>query len=162
MARPFLAICTVVASVAVVFSAWTLTHNPIDARRSALESELSAIRPAPAEYSTDSGLDYEKIYSDVTGKSALWNELVAPLPKPAPKPRPPKPPEVAKMLHGVSVGRNQVGSRVQIKTATDRKGSYKGVGDQVNGVTILEISRTEVLFGLTQSGKQYTHSLPRR
>lgn len=162
MTRLFVLICSLVTLAAAAFSAWTFVHNPMDEHASALDAELAAIQPAPAEYSTDSGLNFERIYADVEGKSGLWNELVAPLPKPKPKPKPAAAPDLAKLLKGVSPGRNQVGSRVQIKTPTDRKGSYLGVGDQVNGVVILEIKRTEILFGITKNGKDYTHTLPRQ
>lgn len=151
----------VVAAVAAAGAvAYTVYENPVPESRESLEYQLDAIRPVSVEYGRVSAGELEKFATTITTKPALWKELVPPPPKAKPKP---KPPDLAAMLKGVqSPRRVQVGDRIQIITSESRgQMNFYGVGDEVRGLTIKEITADSVIFSLTKDGKEYTHTLSR-
>ncbi len=104
-------------------------------------------------------LDLAALEANVVERDDLWDQLVAP------PPQRPNPPDLAGPLRGVTITRESMGSgddlRVRVRTASDRRGSWMGEGDVVNGLTILEINSDSVVFGKREHGRMYTRSVNR-
>ena len=145
------------------YGAMMFVDDPMEARRARLEEELRTIRPMIAEYSTAPTGDLGGLRAAVTSKPSLWEELI---PAPAAPPRRKMPPNLQQKLQGVVPTRTSIGTgeavKVLIKSTNNPRGSFLGVGEKVNGVAVLKIEKTSVLFGVTQNGTRYTHSVPRR
>ena len=142
----------------VVALGYFLMANPLDARRLQLAAELAEIKPIEVDFHPPDW-DFEAWERSIAEKPALWEELVEP--PPPPKPPPPKPPNLGKMIAGVSASRQQIGKKAKIITKNDPRGAFMAVGDVVGGLTIKEITKTEVILVLKWQGKELTTSLPR-
>lgn len=156
----------VLVLLSVVLGAYLVRNalgDPMAPRRTALENRLQDIVPEKTDYLASARSDFSAERGRITGKSAIWRELV-----PAP-PRPPArkmPPNLRRKLSGVVPTRTSIGSgsdtKALIKSTENPRGAFIGVGEQINGVTLLRIEKTVVVFGVTQQGVDYTHEIPRR
>ncbi len=161
MERRILIVCGMLLAVILVAILFGLVRDSYAARREALAADLGAIRPVEVSFDNPNW-DFEKWQKTVAGKPALWQELIAPPPKPPPPPPPPpKPPDTKAMIKDVVATRSQMGPRAKIKTKTDPKGTFLGVGDQVNGMTIKEITKTTIVLSLTWQNQELTETLER-
>jgi type II secretory pathway component PulC len=143
----------IVGAVALFF-----VFNPMERHRVALAAELGKIQPEDVPFPKPSR-DYEKWVQQIAGKPNLWKELVeAP---PPPEPVKPPDPKLEEMLKGVTIGRQQIGSKVKIMKPDDQRGQFYTVGDTINGCTIKEISKTDVTFSLTFEGKELLYKMQR-
>lgn len=160
--------CVLIVAVSLGVGGLKAVRNPTQDRLADFELELAAVTYVTEEYKTESDADYDAIVSGIVRKSTLWKELVPPPPPPKPRPKPVKKPDFVKMLQGVSASKRfeiiEAGGRtvIQVKTPEDRRGSWRGVGDKVMGVTIKKITKDNVVFSLKRNNKEYTYSLPRR
>ena len=157
--------CALIAAGSLGVAGVKAARNPFHERLTDFEQQMAAVTYVPEKYTTDSDANYNAIVMAIVRKPALWKELV---PAPAAKPRPVKKPDLEKMLKGVRASSRLeiagTGGRIliDVKTLEDRKGSWLGIGDKVNGLTIKEITKEAVVFSLTIKDKEYTYSLPRR
>lgn len=157
--------CGLIVASALGVGGVKAARNPMHGRLADFEMDLAAVTYVPEKYVTDSDANYNVIVMGIVRKSALWEELVQP---PAPKPKAEKKPDLEKMLRGVvASSRDEIveaGGRtlIDVKTQEDPKGSWLGVGDEVKGLTIKEITAEAVVFSLMSNDKEYTYSLPRR
>jgi len=131
--------------------------NP-PARPEEFQQQLAAIEPVEMRYEKQAW-PYEEWQERLASRPALWKELVEP--PPPPKAPPPPPPDMAKLLAGVTAGRQQVGDRAKIMVPGDKRGTFMGVGEKVNGCEIKEVSKKEVIFSLIHLEKEITYSIPR-
>ena len=138
-------------------------NDPMEARKAQLEEELQSIGPSSADYTMQPPGNLGELRAAVTSKTSLWQELIA-----APAAPPPRvmPPDLQRRLQGVVPTRTSIGTgdnvKVLIKSTKNPRGSFVGVGEKVNGTTLLKIEKTSVLFGVTHNGNQYTLSVPRK
>lgn len=132
---------------------WSPPSRPEEFRQ-----QLAAIEPVEMRYEKQSW-PYEEWQEKLASRPALWKELVKP--PPPPKAAPPPPPDLAKILAGVTAGRQQVGDRAKIMTPGDKRGSFMGVGEQVNGCTIKEVSKKEVVFVMMHLDQEIKYAIPR-
>lgn len=146
-----LAICGLIA-----FNFWS---DPTGVRREELELTLAVIEPIEVEFESPDW-DFDGWQGSVAAKPSLWQELIEPPPPPPPPPE--KPPNIAAKLKGVTAGTRKIGKTVIIKSRSDPKGTYLGVGDVVGGCTIKEITRGSVIFSLTWKGQELLHEIPRQ
>jgi len=135
--------------------------SPVDARREAFEIRLGDARASDPLAKFEEQVDYEEIQNSISSKSNLW----APLTKP--KTVAAKPPDLEKMLEGVTISRNAVGSgadiKIKIMSQDNRNGQWVGVGGKVRGLTIKSIDgrRGAVKFMQLFQGREYTYTLTR-
>ena len=161
-------LCVLIVALSLGVGGVKAGWNPMHDRLAEFELEVDAVTYVPEGYKIESEANYDAIVAVIVDKTTLWKELVPPPPPPKPRPRPVKKPDLKKMLEGVvASSRLQIigaGGRIllDVKTPKDRAGSWLGVGDKVNGVTIKKITKDAVLFSLMSNKKEYTYSLPRR
>lgn len=158
MQRTFVTLGGLVLAVIAGLIVRGLVANPMESRRAQLDKErakdLSEWAPEP-----ESAVDFIGFQRAIAAKPELWRALVPP------PVRREAPPNLDQMLHGVVVTRQQIGSgtktKILVKLPGNPRGEWKGVGDEVKGVTIKKIAKTNVVFSLRKSGKEYTKTLPR-
>lgn len=165
--RIFVILCVIAACGCLAYVAYRQIDNPYAAREVKLRANLADVTAPEVTYVTTSDVDYQALQQEVLAKPALFRELIPPPPPPkAAPPPPPPPPDLAKMLEGVIAGTATITKNgepaAKIRTANDPRGEFKGVGDTVNGLTIKEITKEEVIFTLTANEKEYTHRLKRQ
>ena len=153
-----LALVAVLAGV-IVITGLFIVHNPISAEGAALNATLASIKPVEAGYAKQEA-DMETLQQKLAAKPQLWKELLPP-PEP-PKPAPPTPPKLEDMVKDLNFGRQQVGGKVKMTKGGDKKGSFVGVGEIVNGLTVKEISKTAVILSLEWQGQELTISRERK
>ncbi len=146
-----LAICGLVAFNAV--------RDPLEAKHKWVDEELERIESTVVEFPKPDW-DFAKWHKDITGKRALWKEIVPPPPPPPPPKE--QPPNLNEKLKDVQPTRAQVGGQVKIKTSSDPKGTFYAVGDRIKGLTIKEITKQYVEFRLLWKDKELTTRLPRK
>ena len=157
--------CALIAAGSLGLGGVKAARNPFHERLTDFERQMAAVTYVPEEYKADSDANYNLIVMAIVRKSALWKELV---PAPVARAKPVKKPDLKKMLNGVRASSRLEmtvaggGVLIDVKTLEDRNGSWLGVGDKVNGLTIEEITKEAVLFSLTIKDKEYTYSLSRR
>jgi hypothetical protein len=135
-------------------------RDPIAVRREQLRQELAMVQPHPVDVGPlNTQVDIDSIQQAITGKEALWKELIPPPPPPPPPPK--KAPNLAELLEGVQPTRQRVGEYIRIIVKGNPRGARFTVGDKINGVTIKEITATEVIFEYPWEGQVLTHTLPR-
>ena len=159
MERIITLIGALVCAGIVVFIALNFVYNPMHAREKALVAEASRIAPIEVNFEKPNW-DFKKWQQSIAAKPALWQQLLAP---PAPPPPPPeKPPDLNAMIKDVAVGRQQIGPKVKVMKGGDAKGTFMAVGDTLNGLTIKEITKTEMVLSLTWKGQELTVAIPRK
>ncbi len=138
---------------------WQIVDNPLEEQREWLNAELTAVRNAERGGDEYRAADFAGMEDAIRGKDQLWRPVV-----PEPEQAPPTP-DLDAMLRGVSITRESMGSgdslRVRVRTSGNRRGEWKGVGDQVNDLTIKEITDSAVVFSLVSHGTEYTKELSR-
>ena len=158
MERTITFLCSLLLVVAISAAGLQIAFNPMGERRTTLEDQLAKISPVDVEFERRE-LDVDSVQKKLASKPGLWVELLAP--PPPPPPPPPKPPKLEEMAKGVAFGRQQVGDKVKMTKAGEAKGSFVGVGDVVNGLTIKEITKTSVVLGLFWQSQELTISKER-
>jgi len=143
----------------VVIAALFIVRNPINAERAALKEQLARIKPVEVQFER-SETDTAALQQKLGEKPYLWEQLLPP--PPPPKPPPPVPPKLDEMAKTLNFGRQQVGGKVKVTKTGDAKGSFVGVGDSVNGLTVKEISKTAVVLSLQWQGQELTISKNRK
>lgn len=168
MERLFAAVSAVAAIALIGVMGLRFGSNPMDERAHALENDLAKISTKEVTFDTTPNYDFESLQRTIRKKPKLWMELVPPPPPPPPKKKKivqVPPPDLANMLQGVSPTRQQLRKKGQlmvlIKTPKDPRGHYHSVGDVIQGLTILKIEKTSVVFSMSRNGRTYTHSLRR-
>ena len=144
--------------------AFFASRNPMHERLAGFEAELAAVSAIDEEYTTIADVDFERLVTAIFARRMLWQQLVAP---PAPPKRTVAPPNLEKMLKGVQISsRLELGRgdtvKVNVKTATSKRGEWKGVGDKVNGLEIVRITKQSVLFRLSRGGEEYVYTMRRQ
>ena len=163
---------TMIAMLAVGTLCLALTgknylDNPQKARMDALAKRLNAIEPRRIDYITQSNVDYTALQGQILSRPNLFQELIPPPPPPkvAPPP-PPKPPDLNALLKGVLASRHEVTKggvkEIRMTTPASTTPEFFKVGDQINGVTLKEITRTEVIFSIVANENEYTKAIPRQ
>jgi len=149
-----------VAAIAAVLAAtgYMLVFNPVQARRTDLTARLDQIQSYEVEFKSPDW-NYEAWHGSLAAKPALWTELIEP-PPPTPPP-PPPPPNLKKMAAGITVGRQAVGDKAKFFAPGDSRGTYLGVGDTIQGLTIKEVTRKQVTLSLRWKKQELTITLPR-
>jgi hypothetical protein len=153
-----LALTTVLVCVLAVAGLF-IVHNPLNAERKALRAQLASIKPSERDLKA-ADADINALQKRLAEKPGLWEQLLPP-PEP-PKPPPPAPPKLEELVKDISFGRQQVGSKVKVTKPGDAKGSFLGVGDTVNGLTIKEISKTAVVLSMEWQGQELTCTKDRK
>ncbi len=158
--RLLLTACAAVAVAALAWAVFLFVNNPFRARHAVLAAEIAEIKPVDVTFAPPEW-DFAGWQDAIAAKPKLWDRLYDP-PAPPP-PAPPKPPDLNKILsdNGVTVGRQQVGEKAKIMTKADARGAFMGVGDQIAGLTITEVTRTNVKFSMEWRGQTLEASLPR-
>ena len=146
--------------------AWTIQNgvrDPMESRRQRLEARLMDVAPDPDAYTAPIAAEVAPSYESIHENTALWRELIV---APPAAPRRLMPPNLRTKLEGIVPTRSSVGSgdflKVLIKSTDNPRGTFMGVGEKVNGVTILKIEKRSVLFGLSHQGKSYKYTILRR
>ncbi len=159
MERTITVLCALLIVVVAAAAAMQIVFSPMGARRASLEDQLAKISPVDVEFERRD-LDVDSVQKKLASKPGLWVELLAP--PPPPPPPPPKPPNLEEMAKGVAFGRQQVGDKVKMTKAGETKGSFVGVGDAVNGLTVKEITKTSVVLALKWQSQELTISKGRK
>jgi hypothetical protein len=133
--------------------------RPLDEKLAWVDRELANINPTWVEF-PQPDWNFKRWHEAITGKKALWQEIVPPPPPPPPKEEPP--PDLRKELTGVEATRSQIGQKVKFKTPENQKGVFYTVGDKINGLTIKSITKDYVEFSLQWKGEELTTRLGRR
>jgi len=164
MELTLMAACAIISIGSLAFVAMHALQNPMHERLTVLETDMASVDYIPEEYVTTSDANYPMLVTRIVNKETVWKELVAP---PKKRIRPPKPPDLEKMLEGVVASRRvQIGRgdsiSIKVTTPSNPRGSFMKIGDEVNTLTIKEITSESVLFHLKKRGKDYTYSLLRK
>ena len=138
--------------------------NPMESHSVALEADIDALVTRPIFYIAPSGVDYDELNEHVVSHPKLWQELVPPPEKAAPVAQGP---DFKVLLAGVVPSKRmemKVGGTLKVKTVTPGKprGFYAKVGDTINGMKIVGITPTHMIFEKHKNEKAYMHSLPRQ
>lgn len=132
--------------------------NPMHPRLEQLQDQLAEIKPVEVSYGKPDW-DSEQWQESLAAKPGLWRVLVEP--PPPPPAAPPPPPDMSKLLAGVAATRAQVGGKAKITKPGDQRGTFMAVGDKINDCTIVEITKTEVVFSITHLGKELQYRMRR-
>ncbi len=156
-----LAVWTVLCLGAI---AWQTVANPMRAREKNLDARLESVGPAFSDLPEPDKLPPQQFRTRIMAKTALWKELVAAPPAP---PKAVADPKLEEKLKGISATRQQISTKDGISVKMfmgpqDKRGTWKKVGDVVNGLTVKEIKPDAVVFSIKQGEKEYTVELPRR
>lgn len=151
----------VLATLAVLaYIGLNFVQSPIAAQREQLRIQLAEVPASKVEVGPlTARIDIDAVQQSISGKEKLWQELIPPPPPPPPPPEPP--PDLAKMLEGVQPTRQQIGNAIRIAVPGNPRGRFE-IGDKINGVTLKEITPTEVIFEYAWKDKILTYRLPRR
>ena len=158
MERTITVLCALLLVVVAAAAGLQIVFSPMGARQANLEDQLGKISPVEVKFERRD-LDVDSVQKKLASKPGLWVELVPP--PPPPPPPPPIPPKLEEMAKGLAFGRQQVGEKVKMTKAGETKGSFVGVGEEVNGLTIREITKTSVVLGLTWQSQELTISKER-
>jgi hypothetical protein len=150
--------------VCVAAMAWQAVRNPMQARKAALDERLSSVVPVTGDdipQPDQAPLRLQR--TAITDKKALWTELIA---APTAAPKPEVNPDLKSNLKGITATRQQISSKdgISVKmlmNPQDKRGSWKAIGDTINGLTIRDVTPEAVIFSIKQNGKEYTVELPR-
>lgn len=133
-----------------------LVENPIQERQTVLAQDLHSLEETWQAPELNRGASPEQHEATITGKPEVWRHIVE---RPAPKP---KPFDIAGALRGVEGTRQTLGERVLIRTPNNARGDWYQVGDRINGVPIVEITREHITFSIDHTdGNTYTHRIGR-
>lgn len=131
-------------------------NNPIEERRTALARDLQSAEGTWRVPELNRGTSPEQHESTITGKPQVWRHIIE-----RPKPKP-EPFDIAGALRGVEGTRQALGDRVLIRTPGNARGAWFQVGDSINGVPIVEITREQITFSIRHTdGNTYTHTIGR-
>ncbi|MBN2309535.1 MAG: hypothetical protein JXR94_11220 [Candidatus Hydrogenedentes bacterium] len=149
-----------VLALAAALLAANAVRSPVEARHAAFEDLLAGNAPSAPHIRVTPDLEYADVHRAISAQPKLWMPLVE-----APPPEK-QAPDMAKLLQGVEVTRDKMGSgetlKVRIRAGKDdRRGQWMGKGDKLKGMVIKAITDDAVVFGLTKDGVEYTHPLPR-
>lgn len=138
---------------------WAFLHTPFAERREVLRAQMDSSATGGDE-SAQTNVDYEALQNAIASKDTLWRPLVKPPAQEAP------PPDLQTMLGPVVLSRQQIGTgdamRVKVfLDPNDRRGRWISKGDDLNGLTVKEISPTEVVFSKEHKGSELTLAVPR-
>ena len=151
----YIACAASLVAIGVMFALNTM-DNSVEARRDALAMDLRALEGAWEAPELNRGTSPERHEQSITGKPEIWRHIVE-----RPKPRP-QPFDIGAALRGVEATRQTLGERVLIRTPSNARGEWFQVGDRINGVPIVEITRESVTFSVVHTdGQTYTHSVSR-
>lgn len=164
LTRIAISLCAAWAVMCVGWIALQAVRNPMHAREDALETTLAGVAGNSIDLPNSAKPPLLMLRPQIVGKKALWSELVAAPPAP---PKPQADPNLKEKLKGVTATRQTIarGDAVLVKFylgPQDKAGAWKTVGEDINGLTIREITTEAVVFGIKQGEKEYTVELPRR
>lgn len=157
-------IVAVVAALILVRVLMNLVIDPLHGTRQELARALAGVPPnAPLN---DMGVtDFERLSRDIQAAPLLWQGLVAPPPPPPPPPpKMPSAPDLAEILNGVQVGKEQIGTtKIKVFTPEDKRGVWLEIGDLVKGCTLISFTREEAVFTYVweEGGQTLEIALPR-
>lgn len=135
--------------------------GPVEARREALEIRLENAQINGSVAAPATVLDYENIQYVIAAKPDLWAPLTQAAKAAA------APPDLEKLLQGVTISRNTVGSgadvKIKIMTPENQAGDWVGVGDNLRGLAVKSIDARSgtVVFMTPFQGREYTFTLTR-
>lgn len=132
--------------------------NPLGSRADALAQQLRNVETSPPDTGS-LGWNFDAWHASIMAKPKLWEELVPPPPPPPPPPE--QPPNLKDKLKGVTPLKAQIGDRIKIRVPSSPKGALFGVGDNINGLALSEITKDSVVFTFEWKGQQLKESLPR-
>lgn len=138
--------------------------NPMASRGAVLEADIDSLVIRPVFYIEPSSIDYDELNKHVVAHPKLWQELVPPPERAAPVA---KGPDFKTLLMGVLPSKRRemkVGGTVKVHTVTPGKprGFWATVGDTINGMKVVKITPTHLVFEKYKNDKAYTHDHPRR
>lgn len=133
-------------------------RNPVNAKRQQFERQLADATPEEIDIDLSVDPKFEAWQQSISARAKLWGPLVPPPKVDAP------PPALQQMLAGVEPTRNTMGSgpTTRIQVRVDGKKDWFGVGQQVKGCTIEEITPTDVLFTVVQDNVKHGIRLERK
>jgi hypothetical protein len=159
MERAITIVLAVLLACAIGGVVYLSIHNPMETKQVALTERLDGIERVDVPYQKRE-VDVESVQKKLAAKPKLWDQLLDP-PKAA-APTPPPPPPIEEMAKTLSFGRQQIGGKVMMTKTGEKKGSFIAVGETVNGLTIKEISKTNVVLSLIWQGQELTTSKERK
>lgn len=138
--------------------------NPMESRTTSLEADIDNIEIRPVFYIAPSNVDYNELNTHIASHSNLWRELVPPPKRAAPVA---KGPDFKTLLQGVVPSRRREMKvsgtlKVHIITPSKSRGFWAKVGDTINGMKIVGITPTHIVFEKHKNKKAYTYSHPRQ
>jgi len=154
--RVFYTVCA--AALVAIAAVFVMNHldNPVDERQVALARDLQALQGAWEVPELNRGNSPEQHEKTITEKPEVWRPIAY---RPPP---PPQPFDIAAALRGVEGTRQALGERVLIRTPNNSRGDWYQVGDSINGIPIVQITREAITFSLNHSdGNTYTHTIGR-
>jgi hypothetical protein len=152
--------CAAVLAALVGLAGYLAVANPMKAKRQDLDAQMAKIMPIDVPFPKPPW-DFAKWQQSVAAKQNAWQEIVAPAAPPPPKPK--TPPDPKTMLKDVTFGRQGIGTKkVMMKHGNEPRGAMVAVGDNVNGLTIKEITKTDVSLSLTWEGQEIPLTVPRK
>ncbi len=148
-------------AVLVGLMGMNLLSGPVEARRESLAFRLENAQSGGSVADTVEHLNYDDLQYAIAAKPDLWAPLTEAAKAAA------KPPDLEKILQGVSISRNTVGSgadvKIKIMTPENRAGEWVAVGSKVRGLTVKSIDgrRGSVVFVQPFQGREYAFTLTR-
>lgn len=138
--------------------ALSVLNGSVQARKEGLRFRLENARAAGTMVEPEADVDYESIQYAIAAKPNLWSPLTTPQKAAV------QPPDLAKILNGVSISRNTVGSgdniKIKVTMPEDRAGQWVGIGATVRGLRVKSIDRRgSVTFSQQFQGREYTYTL---
>ncbi len=160
MTQRLIAAATLVLAGAAAAIGWFVFNDPTTDQREWVRAQLMTAESS-ADNTRDGGsaVDFVSMEQTIANRNHLWTPVI-----PQPRQAPPAP-DMEGPLRDVEITRESMGFgddlRVRIRTGSNRRGRWMGVGDVLNGLTIKEITDTEVVFSKESHGREYTTQLRR-
>lgn len=143
----------------MALAAQRLQQDPYALRRAEIDTRAAAIQPEEITINLDRRTDLSQMRAKITANGGLWKELIEP-PPPPPPPKA-KAPDIDKALEGIVPTRQSIGSAVLFRVPGNNRARVS-VGDVLNGCTVAEVTRTDVLFELPWAGGVVKKRIPRQ
>jgi len=154
--RVFYTVCAAALVAIAAMFAMNQLENPIDERQVALAQDLQALEGTWNAPALNSGTPPAQHEQTIIARPEVWSHIIQ---RPPPRPQPF---DIEGALRGVEGTRQALGERVLIRTPGNRRGDWYQVGDRINGVPIVEITRERITFSIVHTdGQTYTHTVGR-
>lgn len=154
---------TALSILSTVWIALNLVRNPMHLRQAKLDAEIESIPVTPLFILSSSQTDYIEIQNIVRQKNVLWSQLIAPPQQATPKDPGPNFEQVLSGVSATSITMTINGKpSAKITTPSSPRGTWVGVGDDIAGTKVVQITPQNIVVSMSKGQKEFKHNIPRK